>query len=185
MGFMKKFYPRNEEIRALKRENEQFVEEIKILNEQIISQNNINDRMRESAHLTERWLESKELRMGPQASDDTILSGFRGTLDEIRTWSLRFASDHPVDLSLIPPEIMTTFQKLAPASTDLSKLLSQRKARRLFVRGWVSLVMAESLFRYFPSEHHPGSVAVDRWLPQELAESSSLIEDHLFDASKL
>lgn len=45
--------------------------------------------------------------------------------------------------------------KVAPAVTDLAPYLQTPKNMRLFVRGYVSLAIAQMLFRTLPTETRP------------------------------
>ena len=150
----------------------------------LVSEMDRNSRIKESANKIQYTMESRELFVGPQASDDEILSDFRSILDEVRTWSIKFACDSPISLDTLPAPIATAFQRLAPTCPDLRRLLSNRKDRRLFVRGWVSLGLADWLFRCLPSDHHSGSRCEDRWLETDIAHSVSLVESRLSNTGK-
>lgn len=143
-----------------------------------------NSRIKELANQMQYTIESKELFVGPQSSDDEILSDFRSILDEVRTWSIKFACESPISLDNLPVSVVTAFQRLAPACPDLRRLLSNRKHRRLFVRGWVSLGLADWLFRCLPSDHHSGSRCEDGWLDTETAHGVFLVERMLVNAGK-
>ena len=170
-----------ESVGRLQQEKEAQAQTISELQLRLVSEVDRSNRIKESANRIQYAFESKELFIGPQCSDDEILSDFRGILDEVRTWSIRFACENPVNL---PVTIAPSFQRLAPACPDLRRLLGNRKDRRLFVRGWVSMGLADWLFRCLPSDNHPGSRGGDRWLDTNIANGVSLVESKLLNAGK-
>lgn len=156
----------------------QTISELKL---NLLSEIDQKSKIKESANKMQYTLESKELYIGPQSSDDEILPNFRSILDEVRTWSIRFACDSPISLDNFP---VPAIQRLAPACPDLRRLLSNRKDRRLFVRGWVGLGLADWLFRSLPSDHHSGSRCKDQWLETDVAHGVVLVENRLSNAGK-
>lgn len=173
-----------ERIHILQHENEQQARIISELQNDLNHEIENSRKIKESANKMAFAMESKEIFIGPQASDDVIYSRFQSLLGQIKTWSIPFARDLTTiseDLSLIN---LQEFQKVAPAVSDLPRFLQVPKNARLFVRGYVSLAMAESLFRTFPNEPHPGSDAEDVWMDKEVAHSVFLIENNLFYAGK-
>ncbi|SLM35202.1 hypothetical protein LPUS_04304 [Lasallia pustulata] len=173
-----------ERARGLQEERDAHTQRISELQLRLISEMDRNSRIKELANQMQYTIESKELFVGPQSSDDEILSDFRSILDEVRTWSIKFACESPISLDNLPVSVVTAFQRLAPACPDLRRLLSNRKHRRLFVRGWVSLGLADWLFRCLPSDHHSGSRCEDGWLDTETAHGVFLVERMLVNADR-
>ena len=142
-----------------------------------------NRKIKESAHKMTFAMENKELFIGPQASDDQIYSQFQTLLGQIKTWSVPFAKGRPtIDIDLSSVEILAEFRKVTPGIFDIGRYLRTPKNLRLFVRGFVGLVLAETLFRTLPERSHPGSDAEDIWMDKEIAHGVALIENSLFYA---
>ena len=143
-----------------------------------------SNRIKESANRMAYAMERKDLFIGQQDSDDVLYSRFYVLIGQVKTWSVPFAQGRrPFHLDL-SSEMMDEFRRVAPAVTDFSRFLQTPKNMRLFVRGYVSLVIAEMLFPTLPSETHPGSRGEDIWMVKDLARSLFQIENNLFHAGE-
>lgn len=140
--------------------------------------------IKDSANKMAYAMESKDLYVGRQDSDDAVYSRFQTLIGQIKTWSIPFAQDRPSFHVESAAGAIADFRKVAPAVTDFSRFLQTPKNMRLFVRGYVGLIMAEMLFRTLPSGTHLGSKGEDIWMDTKLARSVFLIEKRLFDAGK-
>ncbi|KAL8953268.1 MAG: hypothetical protein Q9222_000873 [Ikaeria aurantiellina] len=143
-------------------------------------------RIKESASKMQYAMESKELFVGRQDSDDMIYCQFQKLIGQIKTWSVPFAQGRP---KLPPGEFNSTamdhIRRVAPTVTDkngLERFLETPKNMRLFVRGYVGLAMADQLFRSLPHSA-PGSYSgfhgTDVWMDQRLVQPVSLLEEAL------
>lgn len=136
--------------------------------------------IKESANKMAYAMESKDLYVGRQDSDDAVYSRFQTLIGQIKTWSIPFAQDRPSFHVESAAGAIADFRKVAPAVTDFSRFLQTPKNMRLFVRGYVGLVMAEMLFRTLPTGTHLGSEGEDIWMDRKLAHAVFRIENRLF-----
>lgn len=141
--------------------------------------------IKESANKMAYALESKELYVGRQDSDDMIYSRFQALIGQVKTWSIPFAQGLSINLRDSTQGQLEELRKAAPGIFDLPQLLLTRKDIRLLVRGYVAFAITEPLFRallYTPQRKTYGE---DIWMENRLAHSVSRIEDRLFFAGKL
>ena len=172
-----------DEINRLVAQNEEQNRKISVLQVNLDKEAQTTRMIKESANKMAQAMESKDLFVGRQDSDDVVYSRFQLLLGQIKTWSIPFAQErHPNQLKLAID--IEDFRKVVPAVTDMSRFLANTKNMRLFVRGFVSLTMAETLFRTLPYEFHPGTRGEDVWMDQDLARGVSVIETRLFNAGK-
>ena len=129
-------------------------------------------------------MESKDLILGRQESDDTVYPLFQIVLGQMKTWSAPFAQDRPPSNFEFAADVIEDFQKVAPAVTDFPRFLQNQKDMRLFVRGYVSLAIGHMLFRTLPTGTHLGSGGHDIWMNRKLAHGVVRIENSLFYAAK-
>lgn len=128
-------------------------------------------------------MESKELFVGRQDSDDVIYSRFQSLIGQIKTWSVPFAQDRSIARDY-PQASIDEFCKVAPYVSDFLCFFQNPKNLRLFMRGYVGLAMAESLFRTLHYGPNPGSYGEDAWMDRELAHGVASIENSLLYAGK-
>ena len=141
-------------------------------------------KIKESANKMAYAMETKDLYVGRQDSDDAVYSRFQVLIGHIKTWSVPFAQDCPPSNLEFSPELVEEFRKVAPAVTDFTSFLRIPKNMRLFVRGYVSMIIAEMLFRTLPTVTHAGSSAEDIWMHRKLAYGVHAIENKLFYAGE-
>ena len=130
-------------------------------------------------------LENKELYIGRQASDNVLYVQFQELVEQIQTWSVSFAPHHPQSHLVFAAEVMNEFRKVAPGVRDVPSLLQTTKNLRLFVRGYVGLVLADMIFRAWPSGTQPKPRGEDVWMDKNLAHGVFLVESRLSNAGKL
>ena len=133
-------------------------------------------KIKESADKMTYAMESKELFVGRQDSDDAIYSRFQSLIGQIKTWSVHFAQDRSIAQDYSQTSI-DELCKVAPCVSDIQRFFQTPKNLRLFVRGYVGLAMAESLFRTLPYGPNPGLYGEDAWMDRELAHSMASIEN--------
>ena len=129
-------------------------------------------------------LENKDLYIGRQASDDVLYVQFQELVGNIQTWSVSFTPHYPPSHLVFAAEVMNEFKKVAPGVRDVPSLLQTSKNLRLFVRGYVGLVLADMIFRAWPSGTQPKSRG-EVWMDKDLAHGVFLIESRLFNTSNL
>ena len=174
----------HQQIQSLKAQIDAHTRTIKDLRNDVLVEAENSKKIKESANKMAYAMESKDLYVGRQDSDDAVYSRFQVLIGKIKTWSVAFAQDRqPYHLDLAA-ETIEEFHKVAPAVNDFPRFLQTPKNMRLFVRGYVSLAIAEMLFRTLPNNVHPGSGGEDIWMDKEVAHGVFLIENSLFYAGK-
>ena len=173
-----------QQLHLLKADNDAQARTIEALRGDLQIEAENSKKIKESANKMAYAMESKDLYVGRQDSDDAVYSRFQVLIGHIKTWSVPFAQDYPPSHLEFSPEVVEEFRKVAPAVTDFPSFLQIPKNMRLFVRGYVSLVIAETLFRTLPTASHAGSSAEDIWMHRKLAHGIFAIENRLFYAGK-
>ena len=173
-----------QQLHLLKAENDVQARTIEDLRGDLQIEAEISKKIKESANKMAYAMESKDLYVGRQDSDDAVYSRFQVLIGHIKTWSVLFAQDYSQSHLEFSPEVVEEFRKVAPAVTDFTSFLQIPKNMRLFVRGYVSLIIAETLFRTFPTATHSGSSAEDIWMHRKLAHGVHAIENRLFYAGE-
>ena len=172
-----------EHIHRLQLQNDQQVRKISDLQATIRSEVEKGKKIKESANKMAYAMETKELFVGRQDSDDVIYSRFQSLIGQIKTWSVPFAQDRAIARDY-PQASIDEFLKVAPSVSDFQRFFQTPKNLRLFMRGYVGLAMAESLFRTLPYGPHPVSYGEDVWMDRELAHSVASVENSLFYAGE-
>jgi hypothetical protein len=170
-----------EHIHQLQLRNDQQARQISELQANIRSEVEKGKKIKESANRLTYAMESKELFVGRQDSDDVIYSRFQSLIGQIKTWSVPFAQDRSIARDYSQTSI-DEICKVAPCVSDIQRFFQIPKNLRLFVRGYVGLAMAESLFRTLPYGPNPGLYGEDAWMDKELALSMASIENSLLYA---
>lgn len=171
-------------IHVLKQQNDVHTRTITDLRDDLKVETQNTKIIKESANKMAYAMESKDLYVGRQDSDDAVYSRFQALVGQIKTWSVPFAQDRPPFHVEPAAGAIAEFRKVAPAVTDFSRFLQTPKNMRLFVRGYVGLTMAEMLFRTLRTRTHLGSEVEDIWMDRKLAHAVFRIENRLFDAGK-
>ncbi|KAL8838119.1 MAG: hypothetical protein Q9170_002260 [Blastenia crenularia] len=142
-------------------------------------------KIKESASMMQYAMESKELFVGRQDSDDTIYSQFQTMIGQIKTWSVPFAQGRPILQREFSTAAIDHIRRVAPRMTNkesLESFLTTPKNMRLFVRGYVGFAIADQLFRSLPHSS-PGSYSgfhgTDVWMDQRLVQPVSVLEEAL------
>lgn len=150
---------------------------------QIVSAN--SQSIKESANKMALAMESKDLFVGRQDSDDVVITRFGLLVGQIKTWSVPFAAQEKIGTRIdLSGATMQEIRRVVPGGSELDRFLHTPKNVRLFVRGWVGLVMSEMLFRTLPSGQHHGSQGKDLWMDQEIALSFLQMENTFFHAGE-
>lgn len=169
-------------VHFLKRENETQAREIQDLQVELKIEAENSKKVKESANKMAYAMESKDLYVGRQDSDDAVYTRYQNLISQIKTWSVPFAQDRPPSHFGLTAKMIEELQRVAPAVTDFPRFLQNSKNMRLLVRGYVSMAIAAMLFRTLPTAGHPGSGEEDTWMDKELAHGVFLIENSLFSA---
>lgn len=125
-----------------------------------------------------------------QKTDEAICQAFNDLIGRIKTWVLKAVSPAPdARLQSIEPEGFEKLKHVAPQqkSVDgLMKYVSDTKLRKYLIRGLVTFMISESMFR--DSSHQmPNSTqtARDRFLGPEAQESVHILEQELLRTGSL
>ncbi|KAL8706629.1 MAG: hypothetical protein Q9225_007930 [Loekoesia sp. 1 TL-2023] len=161
-------------------------EEIGVMSSRLQAEELNNKKLRESMNKMILAMESKDLFVGRQSTDDTVSSRFGQLLGQVKTWSVPFAeNDRALPLADLPDTTKTMLRRILPntPSSDLSRRSRPSpKVIRLLVRGLVSLGITEMLFRTLPTPSQPEPPANDAWVDKELAQAIHLVEMRFFGA---
>ena len=139
--------------------------------------------MERSTNQLQLAMESREWFLGQQVNDDEVIADFDNLLNDIRTWSTSFGGD---GASSFKQDAFSDYQKVVPMCRELHHLeivATDKKKRRLFVRGWTAYIMCTKLWRNIDMEFGDG-LGEDVWLDKELADSFSHLENELCSAGE-
>lgn len=166
----------------------ELVEQLELMMEQTVQIKRRNERMQE-------LLDGRDDLLGQQKADDAIYQAFSNLMAQIRNWSNAFCTnfDRPLDLlKAIPqkydsfvlrvtPRLLTTEQ--LEAWLDVGKQCKKR--RRRFVRGWVALNIAETMFRNLPGLAYPYESGEDHWIPEgDVRQGVRVLEKELLQSGQ-
>ena len=165
-------------------QNNEYARNIEDLRRRLSIEIENNKKVKELNNKMAYTIESKNLYVGRQDSDDAVYTQFKILIGKIKTWSVPFAKDRPPSPFEFTAEMSEYFQKVAPAVTDFPEFLKTPKNLRLFVRGYVSLAVTELLFRTLPTHTRPEPRGEDIWMDKELANGVVVIENSLFNAGE-
>ncbi|KAL8668799.1 MAG: hypothetical protein Q9168_006580 [Polycauliona sp. 1 TL-2023] len=178
------------QIRDLEAELERQERVINDLHANLTTETKSRQQIKDSANKMQYAMESKELFVGRQDSDDIIYSRFQTLVGQIKTWSVPFAQGQPNLQGDISTAATEYIRRVAPGIVDkrsFEGLLERPKNIRLFVRGYVGSVMADTLFRTLP-HGTPGSFSsfsgTDVWMNGRLVQPVSVLEETLFKADR-
>lgn len=149
-----------------------------------------NKQIKESASKMQYAMESKELFVGRQDSDDMIYSRFQMLVGQIKTWSVPFAQGRPKLHRDFSQALSDRIRRVAPRIADKESLeifLQTPKNMRLFVRGYVGFAIADQLFRSLPytaPSFFSGFHGTDVWMDQRLVQPVSVLEETLLYAGE-
>ncbi|KAL8879399.1 MAG: hypothetical protein Q9198_002978 [Flavoplaca austrocitrina] len=140
-------------------------------------------KIKESANKMQYAMESKELFVGQQDSDDMIYSRYQKLIGQIKTWSIPFAQGRPQLQGELSAAAIDAVRRVAPTITDqgsFENFLRTPKNMRLFARGYVGFAIADQLFRNLPHSV-PGSYSqfhgTDVWMDQRLVQPVAVLEE--------
>lgn len=162
------------------RELDRLYEENSQLQEQLKGERIKVEKFIVSADKMQHTMDNKELFLGGQALDDEVQGKFQSILSQIRTWSSKFSSGVALTAEGVGEKIASEFETVAPDCfrNDSDFWTSGRKLRML-IRGWVSFVIAESIFRARSGNPNENNNALDRWMGANVQSAVATIEDKL------
>ncbi|KAH8690416.1 hypothetical protein GQ44DRAFT_765478 [Phaeosphaeriaceae sp. PMI808] len=148
--------------------------QVQELNDKLASAQDSVNRTKRSANQMQTTMDNKELFLGVQAHDDDIHTKFGSIVSSIKTLSSHFSagSSHAFHEGML-----REYQMVAPRISnisDLENLISNKRRKRLFARGWAAYIMSVKLFRTFDPVN--GELGEDVWLHHNLAENLADLE---------
>lgn len=144
-----------------------------------------------SADRMQHTMDNKELFLGGQALDDEVQGKFQSLLSQIRTWSSKFGSGAALTAESVGEKTAEEFETVAPdCFRPNSDFWTSGRKLRMLIRGWVTFVITECIFRARSGKPVENNNALDRWMGQKVQNAVATIEDKLvfagtFSASHL
>ncbi|KAG8530513.1 uncharacterized protein KY384_005016 [Bacidia gigantensis] len=174
-----------DDIDSLEDRAERQIIKISALTSKLHNEQKNSHKLKESNNKVLLAMENKNLFVGRQDSDETVISQFGWLIGQIKTWSVPFAGEErTLPPSGYPPIHAESIRRIAPNVKDIGRFLQSPKCARLFVRGWVSLVMTETLFRTLPIDSKSQIPKEDIWMESSLADAVHTIEMNLLHADR-
>jgi hypothetical protein len=161
--------------------------ESKRLQTKLQNERDAAERTKRAVHKMQSVVDNKELRLGPQATDEEVRAKFGSILASIKTWSTDFTGGGG-EPGAFQENRLSQYLCVAPIHTTtsgLEHLVHDKKRRRLFVRGWAAYVMSDMLFRTLTAETHSGPQGDDYWLEPRASYSFCYLENKIYFAGKL
>ncbi|KAK7398437.1 hypothetical protein QQX98_012188 [Neonectria punicea] len=133
--------------------------------------------------------DAQEELLGRQEEDLSISGTFEDLFHQVKAWTGKFCSTANTQMIVtgVHKDHLAQIQRVLPALTDVGDLpeflpLGALRRRRQFVRGWLGLVLAETLIRSLPGPLHPTSVGRDYWLPLNVDDGLRELETALLNS---
>jgi hypothetical protein len=179
---------KSNELQVLLKEREQ---KIQNLEAKLETAQRDNESLKQSATEMQKLMDSKELFLGPQATDQDIQTRFGALNSLIKTWSMNFINGHD-KVPVFYEKQLSEYCNIAPLCQvihDFEHLVSERKTRRLFVRGWTSYIISTRIFRSFPTATQSGKTpagphGLDLWLQDVERNGLAALETRLLCAGQ-
>ncbi|KAH8734130.1 hypothetical protein BGZ61DRAFT_529332 [Ilyonectria robusta] len=135
--------------------------------------------------------DAQEELLGRQEQDLTILANFEGISLQLKSWTSKFcnAANNPMTVTGIQKDNLSQIRRVLPSlqdHEDLPRFLppNDLRRRRKFVRGWVGLILAETMIRSLPVPSHPASSGHDLWMPPEACGAVRELETTLLSSGE-
>lgn len=136
--------------------------------------------------------DAQEELLGRQEQDLTISANFESIFLQLKSWTSKFcnAANSPMTVTGIHKDNLSQIRRVLPSLTDhedLPEFLTSNdlRRRRKFVRGWVGLILAETMIRSLPGPSHPASLGHDLWMPPKAREAFRELETTLLSSGTL
>jgi hypothetical protein len=137
------------------------------------------ERTMRSADQMQSAMDNRESFLGEQANDEEVCGMFDKLTNDIKTWSTNFSGGSANTLS---ESDFPDYQRVVPNYTEighLNKILTVKKQKRLFVRGWTAYVVCTLLNRSLDLPP-VGDLGEDVWLNQAVADNFRCLENQLW-----
>lgn len=131
-----------------------------------------------SANQMQSAMDNRETFLGEQTADLEVCGTFDKLLKGIKTWSTSFVGGEG---DLFKEAKLSEYQRVAPIVSELQplvKMTTNKRQKRLFVRGWTAYVMCSKLFRTL--DLPPAESGKDVWVRQALADNFQTLENNLW-----
>ncbi|KAI0437598.1 hypothetical protein F4803DRAFT_142742 [Xylaria telfairii] len=182
------------DLRQLLTDREREIDELKRL---LRDSDEKSNKLKRRNEKLQGYIDNDESTLGHQQSDDVVLSQFRSLILGIKSWSNRYCGSssqeaasrsQDTDFSIHWEEDHEITQNIFPlnqSKEDFIHSLSDVRQKRKFLRGWIGLHIAETIFRTLPSTRHPQGSGADIWIPDELGSHVNEVEIALLNSGNL
>ena len=166
-------------------EKPSIIKELETTVEQLRQQlKNEQENSQRSMHHTQLLLDGRELCIGAQDSDSSIVTSFRSLFSRIRSWVAGLTKLADSTITSVNAESFKTFSVLIPLAdqqkTVVQHLSGAVKSRRWIIRAGFAGSLCLNIFRCadgtFPSAEG------DAWLDDNMSQAFVVIEERLIDA---
>ncbi|KPM39249.1 hypothetical protein AK830_g7312 [Neonectria ditissima] len=130
--------------------------------------------------------DAQEELLGRQDEDQSIESTFEGLFHQVKNWTGKYCNTASSEMVVtgVHQENLARIQRVLPSLTDVGDLpdflpVGALRRRRQFVRGYLGLVLAETLIRSLPGTSHPTGAGQDYWLPVKVCDGVRELESTL------
>ncbi|KAF8420974.1 hypothetical protein EV426DRAFT_718953 [Tirmania nivea] len=116
-------------------------------------------------------LDNKELFLGLQMSDSSILGMWYSLWPQVKSWSASFSSEEPIDKKVLKrrEDWFRILTRIAPGDPELGRL-DKRKTRREFVQAIVGYTLAEVIFLRLPNDGSSSAKGETQYAPVQTTE---------------
>lgn len=150
------------------------------LQQELTAEKIFSAKIKESADKMQTALDNKEAFVGAQQSDDTILTGFRQLLGQVKTWVSTSLTVVPEVDTILGTKHFLCFQNVFPGQSVewiTADIVDRSKTRGFFFRGCVAEALCTEIFRAGDREFRSGKH--DLWLAPDLSRGLAKLEDRL------
>jgi len=144
-----------------------------------------NERLRNAADNFQLAMDNKEF-LGPQATDDQLSYMYKTLLQRVKAWTQNISKSRNFNFDHITPDMLSKLRRVAPRCVEVSdyqEFLDTERRVRMFARGWIWLVMYNTLF---PATHSVDNLepVYDQWLDKGISRAVYLLEKRLYFAGE-
>jgi hypothetical protein len=149
-----------------------------------------NERMKFKATKMVEFVESKELFLGEQATDDDIISRYKRLGHLVKNWSKPVTIDTDFSAFELEEEQLSKITTMILPSIvtkgQLQKLLEGKAQRRQVARAWVHLILYDEVLniRQSPMEE-TRATTTDLWMGEPVASAVSTVENVLARGTRI
>ncbi|ORY19537.1 hypothetical protein BCR34DRAFT_582240 [Clohesyomyces aquaticus] len=182
----------DEERQRLRSERDEFRSETEFLKKEIASlqirvgeEQEKNSRFKHLADRIHSQMENKELFLSEQVTDETVKQNIEELMDSIRNWATLLGDEFSTTGEYrVDQKLLADYQRVSPAMwtvADVRRIWSNKKYRKFFIRGWVSLIICDTIFRSAPFKGKSPGKGEDFWIEEStLRGTFNKLEDLIY-----